>query len=81
MAETMMMGLRLGVGVADQDFRNRFGNSLEDAYGPVIAETRSDGLLEWSDQADGRAGRALRLTPRGRLLGNEVFTRFFVDVI
>ena len=79
MAETMMMGLRLDVGVADGKFRDRFGNSLEDAYGPVIAETQGDGLLEWSDQADG-SGRALRLTPRGRLLGNEVFARFFVGV-
>ncbi len=83
MAETMMMGLRLDVGVADGKFRDRFGKSLLDAYGPIITETQGDGLLEWAEQSDGPddgMGRALRLTPRGQLLGNEVFARFFVGV-
>jgi oxygen-independent coproporphyrinogen-3 oxidase len=86
MAETMMMGLRLDDGVSDEDFHARFGRSLGDAYGPIIAETQSDGLLEWAERGnpdggpDGGTGLALRLTPRGRLLGNEVFARFFADV-
>ena len=53
--------------------------AAEDAYGPIIAETQGDGLLEWDNPSS--SGRALRLTPRGRLLGNEVFVRFFVNVV
>ena len=70
MAETLMMGLRLDTGVALDDFAARFGESPSSVYGDVIDELSSAGLL---DGADGR----LRLTDRGRILGNEVFARFF----
>ena len=70
MAETMMLGLRLDVGVSDQSFIARFGISPRQFYGETLDELSSAGLLE---AADG----ALRLTARGRLLGNEVFSRFF----
>jgi oxygen-independent coproporphyrinogen III oxidase len=76
MAETMMMGMRLDEGVADAAFSDRFGQSLENAYGPIIAGAQDDGLVEWAALPTG-FDRALRLTPRGRLLGNEVFSRFF----
>ena len=69
MADTMMMGLRLDSGVKDAAFRNQFGASLAAAFGPLIDELADAGLLE-SD------GDGIRLTPRGRLLGNEVFGRF-----
>ncbi len=70
MGETMMLGLRLTrEGVAEADFRRRFGLSLEEAYGDVIRELVNAGLLTW-DQT------RLRLTRRGRLLGNRVFARF-----
>ncbi len=79
MAETMMMGLRLDVGVSDHDFRKRFGRSLRDAYEPIIAGAHEDGLIEWAEASgsDGGPDRSLRLTRHGRLLGNEVFSRFF----
>ena len=82
MAETLMMGLRLDVGIAEEDFTARFGRSLEDAYASIIAESQQDGLLEWTGPtaSDDDAGGSLRLTPRGRLLGNEVFSRFFASV-
>jgi oxygen-independent coproporphyrinogen-3 oxidase len=71
--ETMMMGLRLtDEGISRRDFYTRFGTSLEEVYGDEIEELLGLGLLEW-DQAS--AGR-LRLTPKGRLLGNLVFQRF-----
>ena len=69
MADTMMMGLRLNSGVNDADFRSQFGAGLAATFGPVIDELSDAGLLE-SD------GEGIRLTPRGRLLGNEAFGRF-----
>ena len=68
-AETMMMGLRLEAGIASSEFTRRFGSTPEAEYGAIIGELAGQGLL---DAGDG----ALKLTPRGRLLGNEVFSRF-----
>lgn len=70
MAETMMMGLRLDTGVDAAQFAARFGEPPAYVYGEVIDELADDGLLE-------TAGGSFVLTPRGRLLGNEVFSRFF----
>ncbi|MBF8267272.1 MAG: oxygen-independent coproporphyrinogen oxidase [Dehalococcoidia bacterium] len=70
MAETMMLGLRLEEGIDPEGFARRFGRSLSSVYGEQVQDVTSLGLVE---QAEG----ALRLTPRGRLLGNEVFLRFF----
>ncbi len=69
MGETMMMGLRLSEGVSDAVFRRRFGVGLQEAYPGPATELVELGLLRWE------AGR-LMLTPRGKLLGNEVFQRF-----
>jgi oxygen-independent coproporphyrinogen-3 oxidase len=70
MAETMMLGLRLSEGISLEHFANRFGRSLDSVYGEQIQELISLKLLE-------QRNRALYLTDRGRLLGNEVFLRFF----
>ena len=70
MAETMMMGLRLDTGVDPGQFAARFGEPPAYVYGEVIDDLADDGLLE-------TAGGSFVLTPRGRLLGNEVFSRFF----
>jgi len=69
MDETMMLGLRLVEGVRHADFFRRFGVRLGDVYDAEIAGLVHDGLLE----AD---GRGVRLTPRGRLLGNRAFAAF-----
>ena len=69
-SETMMMGLRLtDEGVSDHDFQARFGRSLGDVFGDEIESLIKLGLLTWN-------ANALRLTPRGRLLGNQVFMHF-----
>jgi len=68
-AETMFMGLRLNVGVSRAHFRRRCGIAMEEIFGPTLAELIELGLLE-QDAA------AVRLTPRGRMLGNQVFARF-----
>jgi len=69
MAETLFMGLRLSEGVEFEGFKRRFGRDLSSLYGPQLGELVISGLLEVN-------GRGIRLTPRGRLLGNEVFERF-----
>jgi oxygen-independent coproporphyrinogen-3 oxidase len=68
-ADTLILGLRLSEGVGLAEWRDRFDSELDADYGRPLAELEGLGLLERSDGA-------LRLTPRGRLLANEVFQRF-----
>jgi len=73
MGETMMMGLRLTEeGISNRLFNERFGVKIEQVYGKEIEELITNGLLE----CRGDEGDMLRLTRRGRLLGNQVFVRF-----
>jgi oxygen-independent coproporphyrinogen-3 oxidase len=70
MGEMMMMGLRLTrEGVSATVFEARFGEGLLTIFKLPIERLIQQGLLEW-------AGDCLRLTPRGRLLGNRVFMEF-----
>ena len=69
MAETMMLGMRLDDGVSLEDFYDRFGESVTSVYGKQVDELTALGLIELCDGA-------LRLTSKGRPLGNEVFLRF-----
>lgn len=69
LSEAIILGLRLNEGVSADDIEAHFGINLHERFANEIAECSSLGLLEE------RGGR-LRLTPRGRLLGNEVFMRF-----
>jgi oxygen-independent coproporphyrinogen-3 oxidase len=70
MSEYMLNNLRLvKAGVAEADFRSRFGSGLMDVYSAEIEELIQFGLLEWE-------GESIKLTKRGRLLGNQVFIRF-----
>jgi oxygen-independent coproporphyrinogen-3 oxidase len=72
MSETAILGLRLAEGVHRGDFALRFGRDFEMEFGSRLEETRSAGLVEES-------GEWVRLTERGRLLGNEVFERLLPD--
>ena len=87
MSEFMMTGLRLTQeGVSEDEFRARFGTSMRDVYEKEIEELLKLGLLEYVSDAplllgasfgdDKGPGGRLRLTQRGRLLGNQVFMRF-----
>ncbi len=69
MAETMILGLRLSRGVAFSEFEERFGEDARTRYAAQLAELHELGLIEFQDGH-------VRLTPRGRLLSNEVFWRF-----
>ena len=69
LSETVILGLRLSEGVCLEGIRSRFGIDLLKHYSQQVDETAALGLLEYS-------GQRIRLTRRGRLLGNEVFWRF-----
>jgi oxygen-independent coproporphyrinogen-3 oxidase len=67
--EAFFLGLRLVRGINLEEIAAEFGEPSVKNLSPLIAEFVSDGLLETD-------GDAIRLTPRGRLLSNEVFERF-----
>jgi len=67
--ESFFLGLRLNCGVDLRKIAARFGHDALDAVGPAITELAAAELLI-------EDGHFLRLTPRGRLLSNEVFQRF-----
>jgi len=70
MAETMMMGLRLTrEGVSSAQFQERFASSIKIVFAEEVDKLANLGLLEW-------VGDVLRLTLKGRLLGNQVFMEF-----
>jgi len=69
MAETVILGLRLGDGVSRDAFAGRFDKDIDIVYAEEVSELVDLGLL--LDD-----GGAIRLTQRGRLLGNQVFLRF-----
>jgi oxygen-independent coproporphyrinogen-3 oxidase len=73
MGETMMMGLRLlEEGVTHDRFRRRFGVTLAEQYADELENLVGLGLLVDD-------GERVRLSERGRLLGNRVFGRFLPD--
>jgi oxygen-independent coproporphyrinogen-3 oxidase len=78
MAETMILGLRLNEGIAFDAFANRYGEDAREKYARQLREVSDLGLIEFERPAGSQNpfGSAVRLTPRGRLLSNEVFWRF-----
>lgn len=73
MEDFMMVGLRLLAGVRQRDFAAQFGagERLDRRFGEALRRLTGLELLEQTPDADG-----YRLTPRGVLLGNEVFGAF-----
>lgn len=86
MGECMMTGLRLTrEGVSADTFRERFDRDMEVVFRREIEDLIRQGLLERADLSiplgdrSGeipQSGMRLRLTDRGRLLGNQAFIRF-----
>jgi oxygen-independent coproporphyrinogen-3 oxidase len=66
--ENFFLGLRLNRGIKLNELNHQFGHRFR-KYAVVIAELVTDGMLAQS-------GDILQLTPRGRLLSNEVFEKF-----
>jgi oxygen-independent coproporphyrinogen-3 oxidase len=92
MGEFMLTGLRLTrEGVSAGTFREHFGQEMNAVFGAEIEDLVRLGLLEWVDfplpmgrvpegveglgEVPGK-GMRIRLTRRGRLLGNQAFIRF-----
>jgi oxygen-independent coproporphyrinogen-3 oxidase len=80
MSEFMMTGLRLTrEGISLNEFEKRFGENLLDVFGKEIDELLKLGLVERADSplpSGEGLGVRVKLTPRARLLGNQVFMRF-----
>ena len=71
MSEFMMTGLRLTQeGVSAEEFQSRYGLSVPEVYGKEIDELLKLRLIEID------SGNRIKLSKRGRLLGNQVFMRF-----
>ena len=70
--ESFFLGLRLNRGIALQDIAAEFGSQSVQSVRPTIEQLVWDGLLQ-------RDADCIRLTPRGRLLSNEVFQRFITS--
>jgi oxygen-independent coproporphyrinogen-3 oxidase len=72
--ENFFLGLRLNRGVNLREVAANFGVPSLDNLRPAIADLITDGLLEEDMES-------VRLTPRGRLLSNEVFQAFLAPAI
>jgi putative oxygen-independent coproporphyrinogen III oxidase len=72
--ETFFLGLRLNRGVDLNEVATEFGASALAGFAETISEFLEARLME-------RDGTWIRLTPRGRLLSNEVFARFISEIV
>ncbi len=68
-ADYIILRLRLQAGLDLHEFRIRYGEDLTRLYKDRISSLKEAGLLE---ETDGN----ICLSPKGRLLGNEVFQKF-----
>jgi len=66
--EAWFLGLRLNEGVDLQHLRAEFG-SVVDSFDPILTDLECNRLITWENDH-------IALTPRGRLISNEVFGRF-----
>lgn len=71
MEEEMFLGLRKMKGVSEVDFKAKYGANFNEIFPNVIEKLSKDGLVEFKDEY-------LRLTHKGKLLGNEVFQEFLL---
>jgi oxygen-independent coproporphyrinogen-3 oxidase len=72
--ETFFLGLRLNRGVDLEEVAAKFGGSAVAVFTETISEFVEGGLMDREDSW-------IRLTPRGRLLSNEVFERFISETV
>ena len=69
--ESFFLGLRLTQGIDLEKLAHEFGSTRVEETSDTIHNLVSSGLMA-------REGKIVRLTPRGRLVSNEVFERFLV---
>ena len=71
MEEEMFLGLRKTAGVSIPHFQEKFGRSMEDVYGTILEkEIKNENLIKEQDR--------IKLTRKGRFVGNEVFEQFLL---
>ena len=70
--EAMFLGLRMNEGVDLEALRAEFGAELMRGAVAALSDVEEAGLVE-------REGSWVRLTARGRMVSNEVFSRLLVD--
>ena len=68
-SESVFLGLRLNEGIGLQEYRGRFQTDLQDRYLDEIEQAKHNGLVEIVDDR-------IRLTRKGMLFSNEVFSIF-----
>jgi oxygen-independent coproporphyrinogen-3 oxidase len=71
-ADGAMLGLRLDTGIDLARFAARFGDGARERVSSALAGLDGRGLVR-------RSGDRVRLTPRGRILANEVFVTLISD--
>jgi oxygen-independent coproporphyrinogen III oxidase len=71
--EAWFLGLRLNEGVSLAELRRHFSASAVRECLATVSELEDDGLITFRD------GDRVTLTPRGRLLSNDVFARFLAE--
>ena len=72
MEEEMFLGLRKTAGVDMAHFNQKFGAPLEQVYGEILQSEKAKGNLAVEQ------GR-VKLTQKGRFVGNEVFEQFLLS--
>lgn len=70
--ESLFLGLRLNQGVRFDKLRTEFGEAMLGDAMPALLDVREAGLLEMESDR-------IRLTARGRMASNEVFSRLLID--
>lgn len=71
MEEEMFLGLRMADGVRRDVFKEKFGITPDDIFRGQLEQLSKNGLIDDD-------GVSIRLTRKGRLLGNEVFQSFLM---
>jgi len=77
MQEHLMVSLRLtDEGILLSDFSNRYGVSVQEVFPAQLKRLLHEGLIEFTD-----CGKTLRLTKKGCLFGNRVFSAFIANKV
>lgn len=69
--ESLFLGLRLNEGVTLNNLRGEFGDAMLEDVMPALLDVRDAGLLDMDSGL-------IRLTARGRMVSNEVFSRLLL---
>ncbi|MFY0517256.1 radical SAM family heme chaperone HemW [Lysinibacillus sp. UGB7] len=70
--EQMFLGLRKTEGISHSIYEEKFKESMQIQYGNIIDKLVVDGLVEHDNVG-------IRLTRKGRFVGNEVFQQFLLE--